>query len=1239
MLLMANVANPTAYSFGDARWSSATASCGSHGAVRRASMATEITSASSPAAGCMEASVPTSESEGMALFRRLLALEDAGGGDGDGERLWATEGSRVWIKMAGYCHWPAVVFSLRNCRKSEVPDLLASYQPGRTLVHFYGTHDHAWAGLACLSAWTTDTDARLTALKAASKSSKAAAATLAELSDSRGAKPPAAPARELARMVRLRDAARGCGGGGGGSGALCSKKGLQARCSGCGEDGTQVTCEFCRKSFHTLCLPQPDVSPTHMLAAALAALEAQPAQLEAPIQKHQQPQPCQAQQQQQQQQLLTAMWTCSACGRPNQIQGPMPQSRRLRTAAAVTGAHVSTSTEPQGGRRRGLGTAPSSSAGGSSAVGSPMGPPAGHHRRQQQQQMPPQQHVLQHDELLALYERLLADDVAVEAAAAAAAAAQTARPGPQQADTAAEEPVPVTDAVGATGGEAGGLDASAGVLLQSAGTVATATRQTCRAVPGTRLWVKTPGYCHWPAVVFSLRHCRKSEVPDLLATYQPGHTLLHFYGEHNHMWLLDEEVAALAAVAAEPREEEERRAELVAWSSRRKNSRLLPQQTAQSLPSASRPFSPSQEILRVMALRDTRLAEAEERREAEAWEQLTMEGFVAARTEQGAAGLAGSAAGAGCWRTGEAGIGSWRSCLRVCAACEQLGGQVCCTHCRRAYHTLCLTPRWLSPAYMPPRQPWTCGSCGGRNEASSSPSQQQAGSSSSGRSADGGPTTGTLEEERLGLTPDWVIVAGAFKVFQLPRPTATFPYIRGLLDPCTNSKANPNIPAEKLYDKEDDGLRLSNSWAGYNVILNPEYTSQTQWRFVNRAIDEVENGSVPAVILLCRNSTDTAYFQRLRPYPRVMLKRTSARFKDYEKTPIGFGIAVFCIAPQGPGRLPLYRRFIDAFGAWGEPNIPIDSAFVDSPAFSELLDRLADHTTRTMRDTWVQCSACRRWRIVPYDVYRRLEDRLARGQEQDPQELQIGSDGRDGAPLSSPGEGGKPGDDGEQRTPAGTWTCSQLGAGSSCQRPQSRFEAAGVHYARQRSSQRSGQRSGGGDAARDAGDFLGGQALEEPLLPRRQGAMVKPGATTAVPLEVAGGDVPPGSEREGELQETPSAVPEAVQVPIEGPVQRADDGTSEAAAVTDTAVMELGARSGPAAAVRSAMAAAIAVAAALGPVAEAAAAEEMASVARSTVEAAAMEPSAVEGAVVVWAAAAPVGANGTVLFPDMEPGV
>jgi hypothetical protein len=101
------------------------------------------------------------------------------------------------------------------------------------------------------------------------------------------------------------------------------------------------------------------------------------------------------------------------------------------------------------------------------------------------------------------------------------------------------------------------------------------------------------------------------------------------------------------------------------------------------------------------------------------------------------------------------------------------------------------------------------------------------------------------------------------------RPTADQPYIAGLLDPASNSKVEPNIPAEVrltrelllcptnepcrqafstalrlrrpdgphlslccciccqvLYDKHDDGLDPANSWAGHHIILNPDFRAQ-----------------------------------------------------------------------------------------------------------------------------------------------------------------------------------------------------------------------------------------------------------------------------------------------------------------------------------------------------------------------------------------------------------------------------
>nr|BBC28433.1 PWWP domain-containing protein [Yamagishiella unicocca] len=826
------------------------------------------------------------------------------------------EGSRVWIKMPGYCHWPAIVFPLRYCRKAEVPALLASYQPSRCLVHFYGSHNYWWAAESSLTPWTAHREARLAALRALARKSGVAAATLDELQGALGAAAASDTARELARMMTLWRGQPGAGAGGGGGGR-------KPQCSSCGEIGTQVTCRSCRSSFHTLCLPAPDISPEHMLAAAAAAVAAAAGAELGPEGVA----------------AVQALWVCGACGRQNEVKGPPPHPARSKPVAPLpataAGTAVAADQLQQVATCAAAAAHPPPCGGTGGSSGGHQRPVAGLQQLQQQG----------HPAWLELYERLMAEGVA-------------------------------------EGAEAG---------------------PSVRPPPGTRLWVKTPGYCPWPAIVFSLRYCRKTEVPDLLASYQPGSTLVHFYGEHNHVWLPDDDVAALAAAAADPGEAAERLAGLTAWSRRKKGCSsgllaLTELEGAAPGPPPGQAIQPAAEVARLVGLREEQLAADEERRDREQLEQLLGAGSQGATTTPGLPG--GSREGLG---------SSWRSRLRICAVCEEAGGQVSCRRCRRAFHALCLTPPCLSPAHMPPRHHWVCGSCGHPNE-------EVRGMRRRGR------WEGWSGVCRMGLTPDWIIHAGAFRLFELPRPTASMPYIRGLLDPCTNSKSNPNIPAEKLYDKQDDGLRLSNSWSGYHVILNPEYTSQTQWRFVNRAIDEVESGSVPAVLLLCRNSTDTAYFQRLRPYPRVMLRRTSARFKDYDKTPIGFGVAVFCIARRGPARSPLYRRFIDAFGDWGEPNIPIDSAFVCSPEFCALLDRLSDHTTRHLRDNWAQCSACRKWRIVPYELFRLIDDDQQQPGEDVAMEAQEAQ--QQGLGLGLEREGQQQLQEPMLRT---QWTCAQLG--------------------------------------------------------------------------------------------------------------------------------------------------------------------------------------------------------------------
>lgn len=262
------------------------------------------------------------------------------------------------------------------------------------------------------------------------------------------------------------------------------------------------------------------------------------------------------------------------------------------------------------------------------------------------------------------------------------------------------------------------------------------------------------------------------------------------------------------------------------------------------------------------------------------------------------------------------------------------------------------------------------------------------------------------------------------------------------LNRSTNSKLAPNIPAERLYDKNDNGLLLSNSWAGSYVVLNPEFSAQVQWRFINRAIDEVESGNVPALILVCRNSTDTSYFQRLRPYPRVLLRRSSARFKDYDKTPIGFGIAVFCLTGKAR-RKELYYRFHNAFGDMGEPAIPIDETFVNSSQYYDLLDRLVEFSKQHHRTHWVQCVGCNKWRI------------LTSGEAE---QVKLSSD---------------------------EWSCSQLRPPfTSCHTPLTNEERLGGHYA-----------AGGADG--DLNNNMGQQSVEQK---EEEGGGQKPASQQQTPL-------------------------------------------------------------------------------------------------------------------------------------------
>jgi DNA N-6-adenine-methyltransferase (Dam) len=80
------------------------------------------------------------------------------------------------------------------------------------------------------------------------------------------------------------------------------------------------------------------------------------------------------------------------------------------------------------------------------------------------------------------------------------------------------------------------------------------------------------------------------------------------------------------------------------------------------------------------------------------------------------------------------------------------------------------------------------------------------------------------------------------------------------LDPASCDEANKTVGADKIFTKEDDGLK--HEWRG-RVFLNPPYCGLTA-AFVDKLISEYKAGRVTAAILLVNGDhTDAKWFQRL----------------------------------------------------------------------------------------------------------------------------------------------------------------------------------------------------------------------------------------------------------------------------------------------------------------------------------------------------------------------------------------
>lgn len=80
------------------------------------------------------------------------------------------------------------------------------------------------------------------------------------------------------------------------------------------------------------------------------------------------------------------------------------------------------------------------------------------------------------------------------------------------------------------------------------------------------------------------------------------------------------------------------------------------------------------------------------------------------------------------------------------------------------------------------------------------------------------------------------------------------------LDPASSDRAQLNVLATNHFTEKDNGLEQD--WFG-NVWLNPPYAQPAISHFIDKTVNEWENGNLISAFVLTHNYTDTAWFQKL----------------------------------------------------------------------------------------------------------------------------------------------------------------------------------------------------------------------------------------------------------------------------------------------------------------------------------------------------------------------------------------
>jgi DNA N-6-adenine-methyltransferase (Dam) len=79
------------------------------------------------------------------------------------------------------------------------------------------------------------------------------------------------------------------------------------------------------------------------------------------------------------------------------------------------------------------------------------------------------------------------------------------------------------------------------------------------------------------------------------------------------------------------------------------------------------------------------------------------------------------------------------------------------------------------------------------------------------------------------------------------------------LDPCSNDRTNPNVPAERLFTLKDDGL--NQDWVATSLYCNPPYSGTAAW--TTKLVGHVKSGDVREAIALTKADNRTRWFADL----------------------------------------------------------------------------------------------------------------------------------------------------------------------------------------------------------------------------------------------------------------------------------------------------------------------------------------------------------------------------------------